>query len=156
MNSAAGIKTYSNVSLESNLSSANPHKLILMLYQGALLAIAAGKNQMLRGETAAKGASISKAITIIDEGLKLALNMEAGGALAQNLADLYDYMNQRLLQANLNNDPATLDEIGKLLTELKGAWESIRQPDAAAVSAVPQPPAAMGSKQSSALVYGRN
>jgi flagellar protein FliS len=68
---------------------------------------------------------------------------------------LYDYMNQRLLQANLKNDPAILDEISRLLTELKGAWESIRQPDAAAVPAVAQPPAAMGSKQPS-LVYGRN
>jgi flagellar secretion chaperone FliS len=155
MNAAAGVKAYSNVSLESNLSSADPHKLILMLYQGALLAIAAAKNQMLRGETAAKGASISKAITIIDEGLKLALNMEAGGALAQNLADLYDYMNQRLLQANLKNDPAALDEISKLLTELKDAWESIRQPDATAVPVAQQQPAAMNSKQP-ALVYGRS
>jgi flagellar protein FliS len=155
MNAAAGVKAYSNVSLESNLSSADPHKLILMLYQGALLAIAAGKNQMLRGETAAKGASISKAITIIDEGLKLALNMEAGGALAQNLADLYDYMNQRLLQANLKNDPAMLDEVSRLLTELQGAWESIRQP--MGVTA-PAPVAQQFNpvNKTSTLVYGRN
>jgi flagellar protein FliS len=155
MNAAAGVKAYSNVSLESNLSSADPHKLIQMLYQGALLAIAAGKNQMLRGETAAKGASISKAITIIDEGLKLALNMEAGGALAQNLADLYDYMNQRLLQANLKNDPAMLDEVSRLLTELQGAWESIRQP---IVATAPAPVAQQINpvNKTSTLVYGRN
>jgi flagellar secretion chaperone FliS len=154
MNAAVGIKAYSNVSLESSLGAADPHKLVLMLYQGALLAIAAAKNHMLRNETAAKGASISKAIMIIDEGLKSVLNMEAGGALAQNLADLYDYMNNRLLQANLKNDPAMLDEISKLLTELKGAWEAIRQPDAASTPAVPQQPPAVNSKQA-ALVYGR-
>jgi flagellar secretion chaperone FliS len=153
MNAAVGIRAYSNVGLESGLSAADPHKLVLMLYQGALLAIASAKNQMLRGEIAAKGASISKAIMIIDEGLKSSLNMNVGGALSQNLADLYDYMNQRLLQANLNNDPAMLDEVSKLLSELKGAWESIRQ-SAAAPAPVAQPQPAPVHKQV-ALVYGR-
>lgn len=153
MNAAVGIKAYSNVSLESGLSAADPHKLILMLYQGALLAIASAKNQMLRSETAAKGASISKAIMIIDEGLKSSLNMNVGGPLAQNLADLYDYMNQRLLQANLNNDPVILDEVSKLLIELKGAWESIRQNNSTSTTAL-QPPPTAAHKQA-ALVYGR-
>lgn len=154
MNAAAGIKAYSKVGLESGLSAADPHKLVLMLYQGALLAIASAKNQMLRGETAAKGASISKSIMIIDEGLKFSLNMEVGGALSQNLADLYDYMNQRLLQANLNNDPAMLDEVSKLLSELKGAWESIRQPDSTSAAASQQSNPGAVNKQAS-LVYGR-
>lgn len=154
MNAAAGIKTYSKVGLESGLSAADPHKLVLMLYQGALLAIASARNQMLRGETAAKGASISKAIMIIDEGLKCSLNMEVGGTLSQNLADLYDYMNQRLLQANLNNDPAMLDEVSKLLSELKGAWESIRQPASPPAAAVQQPTPGAVNKHA-ALVYGR-
>jgi len=153
MNAAVGVKAYSNVGLVSGLVAADPHKLVLMLYQGALLAIAASKNQMARGETASKGASISKAIMIIDEGLKASLNMEAGGVLAQNLADLYDYMNQRLLQANLKNDPAMLDEISKLLSELKGAWESIRQPNDSAATVKTEPPIAMNKQP--ALVYGR-
>ncbi len=153
MNAAVGIKAYASIGLESGLSTADPHKLVLMLYQGALLAIASAKNQMLRGEIAAKGASISKAIMIIDEGLKASLNMQAGGALAQNLADLYDYMNQRLLQANLNNDPAILDEISKLLSELKSAWESIRQTNVTPLPVMPQQPAAVNRQ--AALVYGR-
>ncbi len=153
MNAAVGIKTYSSVSLESSLSAADPHKLILMLYQGALLAIASAKNQMLRNETAAKGASISKAIMIIDEGLKSSLNMNVGGALAQNLADLYDYMNQRLLQANLDNDPVILDEVSKLLIELKGAWESIRQINSASTTTLLQQP--IVAHKQAALVYGR-
>ncbi len=153
MNAAVGIKTYSSVSLESSLSAADPHKLILMLYQGALLAIASAKNQMLRNETSAKGASISKAIMIIDEGLKSSLNMNVGGALAQNLADLYDYMNQRLLQANLDNDPVILDEVSKLLIELKGAWESIRQINSASTTTLLQQP--IVAHKQAALVYGR-
>jgi flagellar protein FliS len=153
MNTAAGIKAYSNVGLESSLSAADPLKLILMLYQGALLAIASAKNQMLRGETAAKGASISKAILIIGEGLRASLNIEAGGEIGQNLASLYDYMNNRLFLANLNNDPAMLDEVSKLLTELQGAWESIRQPNITSASIAQQPGSA---SKPTALVYGRN
>ena len=125
MNTATAIKTYNKVSIESSVNAADPHKLILMLYQGALLAIISAKNQILREETAAKGASISKAITIIDEGLKACLDKNVGGELAQNLSSLYDYMNQSLLIANLKNDTGILDEVSQLLSELKGAWESI-------------------------------
>ena len=126
MQTTAAINAYKNVSVESSVNGADPHKLILMLYQGALLAIASAKNQMQRKEFIAKGASISKAMLIIDEGLKSCLDMNVGGELAQNLAALYDYMNQRLLSANLKNDTTILDEISGLLTELNGAWEAIR------------------------------
>jgi flagellar secretion chaperone FliS len=155
MNAAAGVKAYSNVGLESSLSAADPLKLILMLYQGALLAIASARNQMLRGETAAKGASISKAIMIIGEGLRASLNLEAGGEIGQNLASLYDYMNNRLFLANLNNDPAMLDEVSRLLTELQGAWESIRQTNVATATVQVAQQTSPANKTAS-LVYGRN
>ncbi len=134
MNTVTALNAYKNVGLESGVAAADPHKLILMLYQGALLAIASAKNQMLRKQIAAKGASISKAIKIIDEGLKACLDVKAGGEIGKNLFDLYDYMNQRLLIANLKNDVAILDEVSNLLKELKGAWESISP------SAIPEPP----------------
>lgn len=137
MNTSTAIKAYNKVDIESGVNAADPHKLILMLYQGALLAIISAKNQILREETAAKGASISKAITIIDEGLKACLDKNAGGELAQNLSSLYDYMNQRLLIANLKNDTDILDEVSQLLTELKGAWESIRSGISSALPATP-------------------
>jgi len=142
MNATAALKTYTNVGFESSVSSADPHKLILMLYQGAILAIALAKDQMRRKETAAKGASISKAIMIIDEGLKASLDKNVGGGLAQNLSALYDYMNQRLLIANLKNDTHVLDEVSHLLTDLKGAWESIGQA-AAPVADLRQTPTRM-------------
>ncbi|RFC39313.1 MAG: flagellar protein FliS [Candidatus Nitrotoga sp. LAW] len=137
MNTNTAINAYNKVDIESGVNAANPHKLILMLYQGALLAIISAKNQILREETAAKGTSISKAITIIDEGLKACLDKNAGGELAQNLSSLYDYMNQRLLIANLKNDTDILDEVSQLLSELKGAWESIRSGIPSALPAAP-------------------
>lgn len=126
MNPVTAMNTYKNVGLESGVAAADPHKLILMLYQGALLSIASAKNQMLRKQISAKGSSITKAIKIIDEGLKACLDVKAGGEIGKNLNDLYDYMNQRLLIANLKNDTAILDEVSGLLSELKEAWESIR------------------------------
>lgn len=168
MNPNNGINSYNKVGLESGVLAADPHKLILMLYQGALLAIASAKNQMSRKEIEAKGASISKALRIIDEGLKGSLDMNVGGGLSQNLAALYDYMCQRLLIANLKNDPAVLDEISDLLSELKGAWEVIRpevqttlgnarQPTISTTAAPPiettTSPSAVGKQ--AALVYGR-
>lgn len=148
MSVSAAIKSYAKVGVESGVIAADPHKLISMLYQGAALAIANGKSAMLRKDIPAKGAAISKAITIIDEGLKASLDKKAGGELAENLAALYDYMGSRLLSGNLNNDVAALDEVSKLLAELGSAWDSIRPKAAptgefaaakAASESVPQP-----------------
>lgn len=159
MGAAASINAYASVGLETGVQGADPHKLILMLYQGALLAIASAKNQMLRKEIAGKGASITKAIAIIDEGLKASLDRNAGGELAQNLSALYDYMCQRLLVANLKNDAAALDEVSRLLSELKGAWETIRPAAAAPQQKTPapaeQPPARQNGLVNGPLTYGR-
>ena len=72
-----------------------------------------------------KGMAISKAIEIILNGLKVSLDYEAGGELAQRLGALYDYMTQRLLYANLHNSRPAMDEVTQLLTDLKSAWEAI-------------------------------
>lgn len=154
MNAITAIKTYANVELESSVAAADPHKLILLLYQGALLAISSAKNQILRKEIAAKGKSISHAILIIDSGLKSSLDKNAGGQLAQNLSALYDYMSQRLLIANLKNDTAALDEVSRLLTDLKGAWEEIRpEVMSAQLGVTTRPPTAPAKP--AALTYGR-
>lgn len=154
MNANTAIKAYAKVGLESSVTTADPHKLILLLYQGALLAISMAKSQIMRKEIAAKGKSISHAITIIDEGLKASLDKNAGGELAQNLSALYDYMNQRLFIANLKNDTDILDEVSRLLTELKGAWEEIRPAVIPAQTGAAIQPQAAPAK-SAALTYGR-
>ncbi|NDU88067.1 MAG: flagellar export chaperone FliS [Ferrovum sp.] len=120
------LKKYEEVGVDSSVHSADAHKLVLLLYQGALLSIAAAKNHLLQGEIAAKGKSVSQAISIIDEGLKASLNMTVGGELVHNLSSLYGYMTSRLVEANLKNDGAILDEVSKLLIELRGGWEAIR------------------------------
>lgn len=120
------ISSYQKVGVESAVTAADPHKLISMLYQGALLAIANAKNGILRKDISAKGKAISHAIAIIDDGLNASLDKKVGGELAQNLSALYDYMGSRLLTANIKNDVAALDEVTVLLTDLKGAWDGIR------------------------------
>lgn len=166
MNTATAIKAYAKVGVESGVAAADPHKLISMLYQGALLAIANAKNSILRKDIATKGISISKAITIIDEGLNASLDKSVGGELALNLSSLYQYMGVRLITANLKNDVAMLDEVARLLSDLKEAWDGIR-PGAPASEAATRPaaPLATGAKtpppgttqQSSKiqLAYGR-
>lgn len=148
MSSSFATKTYASVGIESKVHSADPHMLISMLFQGALLAIANAKNGILRKDIPAKGIAISKAIAIIGEGLHASLDKKAGGEIAENLAALYDYMVFRLSDASINNDITKLDEVTNLLTDLKGAWDSIRP----AVLQTPPPKAPEAKMQ---LVYGR-
>lgn len=86
MNSATAIRTYSRVGIESGVNAADPHKLISMLFQGALLAIANAKNAILREDIPAKAAAISKSLAILDEGLDASLDKEVGGELAKLVA----------------------------------------------------------------------
>lgn len=116
---------YAKVGIDTGVTTADPHKLILMLFDGALLSVSSASLHMQRNETAAKGQAISKAVDIMANGLKVSLDFDAGGELAQRLGALYDYMCTRLFHANLKNDAPALDEVGRLLTELKGAWEEI-------------------------------
>jgi flagellar secretion chaperone FliS len=128
------VDSYAQVGVETGVAAADPHKLILMLFDGTLAAISNARLAMSRKEIAAKGAAISKAIAIVDGGLKASLDVNAGGALAERLSALYDYMLQRLLAANLRNDTAILDEVTRLLNELRGAWAQIGQPGSTAAA----------------------
>jgi len=118
------MQSYQTMGAEAAVTDADPHRLIQLLLQGALDRIATAKGHLQRGEVGPKGECIGKAISIVD-GLRAALNFEQGGKIAQNLGDLYDYMEHGLLEANLRNDPAKLDEVATLLGEIRGAWEAI-------------------------------
>jgi len=119
------VDTYAQVGVETGVASADPHRLILMLFDGALAAIATARLAMSRSEVVAKTAAVTKAIAIIDGGLKASLDVAAGGELAVRLSELYDYMLKQLLVANLRNEATTLDEVSRLLNELRGAWAQI-------------------------------
>lgn len=122
--SMAALRQYQQVKTGAAVETANPHRLIQMLFEGALERIANAKGHLQRGEVAQKGEQIGKAIGIVG-GLRGSLNDEAGGEIARNLEALYEYMERRLLQANLESNPAILDEVAGLLREIKIAWDAI-------------------------------
>lgn len=135
-----GASAYATVGIETGVTSASPHKLITMLFEGAMIAISSAASMMQSGDIAGKGQAISKAITIIDAGLRVSLDKKAGGEIASNLDALYEYIGMRLLIANVKNDPEILQEVLDLMKELKGAWDEIGKTEQAPVSvqAAPQ------------------
>ncbi|WP_151994292.1 flagellar export chaperone FliS [Buttiauxella massiliensis] len=131
MYSARGTQAYAQIGVESAVMSASPHQLIVLLFDGALSALVRARLFMQQGELAAKGEALSKAINIIDNGLKAGLDNEKGGEIAANLSSLYDYMIRRLMLANLRNDVAIIEEVEGLLTNIADAWKQISPLNAA-------------------------
>lgn len=126
------LKAYETVGLETAVGHASPHKLILMLFEGAKQALIQARAGIESKDIPKKGVAISKAIDIILNGLRVSLNMEEGGNLSQDLYALYDYMGRRLLHANIHNDIVAIDEVMRLLGELHTAWIEIGDPAVAA------------------------
>jgi len=118
-------KAYASTNIESNAIAGNPHKLIAMLYEGALIAILQAEHHMKQKNIAEKSAAINKASDIILMGLDASLNLEKGGEIGENLHALYSYMCQQLIFCNLNNDLNKLKEVYNLLLDLKNAWDAI-------------------------------
>lgn len=136
------LKEYADINVQTGVESATPHRLILMLMQGALDKISIANGFLRENMNKEKGESISTAISIIG-GLRDSLDHDAGGDIAANLESLYEYMTFRLMEANLHNDASILDEVHKLLSEIKGAWQAIEQhPEVTALNQVKQNAAA--------------
>ncbi len=131
-----GINAYAKVGLETGVHAASPQKLIIMLYDGVITACYRAIGHMQRKDFENKGILLSKAIMIIESGLRLSLDKKAGGEIAENLDALYAYMSTRLTMANIRNQPELVNEVIKLLTELKTAWETI----GSSQDAVPETP----------------
>ena len=121
----SGVQAYQKVGLESAVLSASPHQLAVMLFDGAHSALVRARLFLEQGNIPAKGEALSKAINIIDNGLKAGLNMEVESDLPENLAALYDYMVRRLLHANLRNDAEAIVEVEVLLNNIADAWKQI-------------------------------
>jgi len=124
------------VGVQTGVIGASPHRLIVMLYQGARQAIAQARMHLQQNNVGARGAAIGKAISIIESGLQQALNKDAGGAIAQRLDALYTYMTRRLLEANIKQNESMLVEVDGLLATLEEAWVGIGQ-EVAQMTAVP-------------------
>ncbi|MEZ0605049.1 flagellar export chaperone FliS [Paraburkholderia sp. IW21] len=121
-----GADSYARVGIETSVHGASPYELVALLFQGARRAIRMGRVHMQNGNIPEKGKLISQAIMIVGGGLQQGLNLEQGGDLAQRLNALYDYMTRRLLEANLKNDPALLDEVDGLLANIEDGWNGIK------------------------------
>ncbi|MDR5751992.1 MULTISPECIES: flagellar export chaperone FliS [unclassified Caballeronia] len=121
----AGASAYARVGLQTGVTGASPHRLVVMLYQGARQAIAQARMHLQQGNVEARGIAVGKAISIVETGLQQALNKEAGGEIAERLDALYTYMTHRLLEANLRQDERLLVEVDGLLATLEEAWIGI-------------------------------
>jgi flagellar secretion chaperone FliS len=124
MNAYNAVDQYARLSLRTDIESASPHRLILMLLDGGIEKVRAARLALQRGAIADKGANVSWAISIID-GLRASLNLEQGGQLAASLDNLYDYMVRTLLEANLHNDSTRLDIVESLMLEIRAGWKGI-------------------------------
>jgi flagellar secretion chaperone FliS len=132
----AGANAYARVGVETGVMGASPHRLIVLLYQGARQAIAQARMHLQQGQVPDRGKAISKAIRIIESGLQQSLNLEVGGEIAGRLNALYSYMARRLLEANIKQSEAMLVEVDGLLATLEEAWIGIA-PEIARMAAQP-------------------
>jgi len=117
-----GVQSYR----ETNVITADPKKLILMCYEGAIDSLKLGKQKIIEKDYEGKGRALTKSQDIIQE-LLCSLDFEKGGAIARNLEALYNYMLRRLLHANINKDIEAIDEVIFMLSELESAWQEIFQ-----------------------------
>jgi len=128
MYTANGTQAYAKIGVESAVMSASQQQLVNMLFDGALSALVRARLFLQDGNIEGKGLSLSKAINIIENGLKQGLTEESGDELTTNLLSLYAYMVRRLLQANLRNDVEAIVEVEALLRNIADAWKEIAQP----------------------------
>ena len=115
---------YRQVGVQGAVADASPHKLVALLLAGALERVRRAIVLLERGDQALKGKAIGEVCAIVGH-LNGSLDHEAGGEIAGNLASLYDYLMQRLTEANLHNDPAPLHECLELLGAIESAWNAI-------------------------------
>jgi flagellar secretion chaperone FliS len=119
---------YREVGASTALDGASPHKLVSLLFGALMSQIANARGALERHDVVEKGRAIAHAVRIIEEGLSAPLDMQRGGAIAQNLRDLYDYMVQRLTLANLKNDDAPMRECARLVETLREGWDGMAEP----------------------------
>lgn len=117
---------YKTVGLETSVTGANPHQLVSLLFDALQQSLVSAKIAIQNGDISAKGRSISRAVRILEEGLKASLDADRGGDLAVNLRSLYDYCILKTTEANLRNDAAMVDEVIRLIHPVSDSWDQIR------------------------------
>lgn len=134
----SNLAAYRSVSAHGLAASADPHALVMAVFDAILGRLVSASSCIERGEGVRKAGLIHSAVVLLAE-LRGSLNLQQGGSIAQNLSDLYEYMARRLVHANLNSDVAAVKEVSGLLKEIRDAWATIgpevRQQPARAASA---------------------
>ncbi len=120
------VNAYQTVQIDAAVLGASPHELITKLLSKAIDSIDEARGYMLSKDISNKTEHIKVAISILSDGLRSSLDMDAGGEIAENLDALYEYMLQRLMVGHAKNDPAALDEVNTLLREIKSGWDGIK------------------------------
>jgi flagellar protein FliS len=121
---SSNLAAYQSAAAHGGVAASDPHRLIVMLMDGAVERIVTARGCMQRNETAEKARLINRAVSIIGE-LRSSLDLRSGGQIAANLAELYEYMCRRLLRATTENRVDMLDEVSTLLHEIRAAWLAI-------------------------------
>ena len=121
---------YAKVGLETDVQAASPHRLVAMLFDGVFDAMSQASLAIQAGNVELKGRALTRAVRILDEGLRAGLDLSAG-QLAADLRELYGYVCMRLTQANLKSDAGAIEECQRLLTPVREAWTTIGQTPAA-------------------------
>ena len=124
--STRAASAYKTVAAATSVQGADPHQLVNLLFDALLQAMNQARGALERGDMETKAKSLSKAVRILEEGLKAGLNLREGGELAGNLHRLYDYGIQRLTHANLRNDGAAIAEVVDLIEPIAQSWQQIR------------------------------
>lgn len=117
--------SYRNLAAETSVSQANPHQLVGLLFDALLQSLASAKGAILNKDIPAKGRAISRAVRILEEGLKAGLDLEHGADLAKNLLGLYDYCIFRITDANLHSDVKMIEEVVNLIRPVADGWAQI-------------------------------
>ena len=116
---------YRQLGAQTRVAVATPHELVSLLFEAYMESLAQARGAMRDGQRAQKGAALSRAVRIVEEGLRSGLNLSAGGELARDLDELYQYLTRRLTLANLHNDEAIIEECRRLVLPLQEAWAAI-------------------------------
>lgn len=124
MHPNSAISQYQQIDLEAKVASANPRKLVSLLFSRAGVRLASAHAAMARLDIGTRTNELNGVIEIL-AALNAALDISNGGQLAQNLRDLYTYMEFQIVQANRQSDPALVEEVQRLLGDLQSAWDAM-------------------------------
>lgn len=124
MSNTRALNKYSQTAIDSGVDGATPHRLVQLMMEGVLDKVALAKGYMARHDFEAQGRHINWAISLVN-GLRMSLNKQDGGEIAENLDSLYDYMVRRLLQAHAEGKADLLDEVTSLMREVKSGWDAV-------------------------------